>query len=164
MGVPNSEVGYTSAMPRREDHEVHKDMWGHWGKNNLTITLVHCAWLTGMLRCLYYDHRVHFSRHEKTASICMCNVNSLVFMKKTELYSLRERNWACKYYLLFMCVHCNCSCLQLLSEFHHSQIIFFGTYVYWTVHHLDSWVKRDQLDVTCFISLLNAQHVSDVNT
>jgi len=33
MGIPNSEVGYTSAMPRREDHEVHKDMWGHWGKN-----------------------------------------------------------------------------------------------------------------------------------
>ena len=35
MGVPTSEVGYTSAMPRREDHEVHK---GHvvalGGKNN----------------------------------------------------------------------------------------------------------------------------------
>jgi len=30
MGVPTSEVGYTSAMPRRENHEVHKDMWGHW--------------------------------------------------------------------------------------------------------------------------------------
>jgi len=30
MGVPTSEVGYTPAMPRREDHEVHKDMWGHW--------------------------------------------------------------------------------------------------------------------------------------
>ena len=30
---------------------------------------------------------------------------------------------------------------------------------------VQSWVKRDQLDVTCFIiSLLNAQHVSDVNT
>jgi len=29
----------------------------------------------------------------------------------------------------------------------------------------NSWVKRDQLDVTCFIiSLFNAQHVSDVNT
>jgi len=28
MDVPTSEVGYTSAMPRREDHEVHKDMWG----------------------------------------------------------------------------------------------------------------------------------------
>ena len=24
MGVPTSEVGYTHAMPRREDHEVHK--------------------------------------------------------------------------------------------------------------------------------------------
>jgi len=33
------------------------------------------------------------------------------------------------------------------------------------VHHLDSWIKRDQLDVTCFlISLFNAQRVSDVNT
>jgi len=30
MGVPTSEVGYTAAMPRREDHEVHKDMWWHW--------------------------------------------------------------------------------------------------------------------------------------
>jgi len=29
----------------------------------------------------------------------------------------------------------------------------------------DSWIKRDQLDVTCFfISLFNVQHVSDVNT
>ena len=38
-------------------------------------------------------------------------------------------------------------------------------YVYWTVHRLDSWIKRDQLDVTCFIiSLFNAQHVSGVNT
>jgi hypothetical protein len=24
MGVPTSEVGYTPAMPRKEDHEVHK--------------------------------------------------------------------------------------------------------------------------------------------
>jgi len=28
MGIPELEVGYTSDMPRREDHEVHKDMWG----------------------------------------------------------------------------------------------------------------------------------------
>jgi len=32
MGVPTSEVGYTSAMPRREGHEVNKDMWGQWEK------------------------------------------------------------------------------------------------------------------------------------
>jgi len=32
MGVPTSKIGYTPAMPRREDHEVHKDMWGIGGK------------------------------------------------------------------------------------------------------------------------------------
>jgi len=24
-------------MPRREDHEVHKDMWWHWGKKKTGI-------------------------------------------------------------------------------------------------------------------------------
>ena len=39
------------------------------------------------------------------------------------------------------------------------------TYVYWTVHHLDSWIKIDQLDVTCFvISLFTVQRVSNVST
>jgi hypothetical protein len=33
MGVPTSEVGYTTAMPRRKDHEVHKDMW--WRKKTV---------------------------------------------------------------------------------------------------------------------------------
>jgi len=43
--------------------------------------------------------------------------------------------------------------------------IFTQFYVYWTVHHLDSWIKIDQLDVTCFIiSLFTAQHVSNVST
>jgi len=32
MRVPTSEVGYTSAMPRREDHEVRKGHVGHWIK------------------------------------------------------------------------------------------------------------------------------------
>ena len=42
---------------------------------------------------------------------------------------------------------------------------FLESYVYWNVHHLDSWIKRNQLDVTCLIiSLFNAQLVSDVNT
>jgi hypothetical protein len=26
-------------MPRREDHEVHKDMWWHWIKKSITIIL-----------------------------------------------------------------------------------------------------------------------------
>ena len=39
------------------------------------------------------------------------------------------------------------------------------SYVYWTVHHLDSWIKIDQLDVTWFIiSPFTAQHVSSVST
>jgi len=43
--------------------------------------------------------------------------------------------------------------------------LILHTQIYWTVHHLDSWIKRDQLDITCFIiSIFNAQHVSDVNT
>jgi len=37
MGVPTSEVGYTSAMPRREDHEVHKGHVGHWGGGDIYI-------------------------------------------------------------------------------------------------------------------------------
>ena len=31
MGVPTSEVDYTPAMPRREDHEVHKGHVVGWG-------------------------------------------------------------------------------------------------------------------------------------
>jgi len=37
MGVPTSEVVYTPAMPRKEDHEVHKDMWWHWAKKKRTF-------------------------------------------------------------------------------------------------------------------------------
>jgi len=37
MGVPTSEVDYTPAMPRREDHEVHKAMWWHWTKKYILI-------------------------------------------------------------------------------------------------------------------------------
>ena len=38
------------------------------------------------------------------------------------------------------------------------------SYVYWTMPHLDSRIKIDQLDVTCFIiSLFTAQNVSIVS-
>ena len=38
--------------------------------------------------------------------------------------------------------------------------LWYEIYVYWTVHHLDSWIKIDQFDVTCFIIwLFTAQHV-----
>jgi len=38
MGLPTSEVGCTPAIPWREDHEVHKDMWWwHWKKKKNLI-------------------------------------------------------------------------------------------------------------------------------
>jgi len=40
MGVPTSEVGYTPAMPRRKDYEVHKDTWWHWTKKSDNIKKV----------------------------------------------------------------------------------------------------------------------------
>jgi len=42
MGVPTWEVGYTSAIPRREDHEVRQGHVGHWikkkNKKNLPVS------------------------------------------------------------------------------------------------------------------------------
>ena len=39
MGVRTSEVGYTSAMPRREDHEVHKRTCGGTGRGKLVSVM-----------------------------------------------------------------------------------------------------------------------------
>ena len=35
MGVPTSEVGYTSAMPRKEDHEVRQGHVGELGGGDI---------------------------------------------------------------------------------------------------------------------------------
>jgi hypothetical protein len=40
MGVPTSEVGYTSATAGRGDHEVDRDMWWHWQKLLLLLLLL----------------------------------------------------------------------------------------------------------------------------
>ena len=56
-------------------------------------------------------------------------------------------------------------CVCIMRDTLSKNNLNFLSYVYWTMQHLDSWIKRDQLDVTCFIiSLFNAQHVSDINT
>jgi hypothetical protein len=34
MGAPTSEVGYTIATTRKENHEVHKNGWWHWREKN----------------------------------------------------------------------------------------------------------------------------------
>ena len=45
MGIPPSEVGYTSAMPRREDHEVRKGYvgGGHWEKKKQWLNIPDAA-------------------------------------------------------------------------------------------------------------------------
>jgi len=46
-------------------------------------------------------------------------------------------------------------------------MLIVKSYVYWTVHHCDSWRIRHQLDVTGYYVLFHffyAQHVSDINT
>jgi len=47
MGVPASEVGYTPAMPRREDHEVHK---GHV----VALEKIYIVIYFVCLRCIYH--------------------------------------------------------------------------------------------------------------
>jgi len=55
--------------------------------------------------------------------------------------------------------------LELIVNYSLANQTLTTSYVYWTVHHLDSWIKIDQLEVTCFIiSLFTAQHVSNVST
>jgi hypothetical protein len=43
MGVPTSEVSYTSAMPRREDHEVHKRTCGGIGRKKKLVEIYFLA-------------------------------------------------------------------------------------------------------------------------
>jgi len=47
MGVPTSEVGYTSAMPRREDHEVHKDVGALGGGTIISSQERELGWEVG---------------------------------------------------------------------------------------------------------------------
>jgi len=45
MGVQNSEVGYTTAMLRREDHEVHKDIGWQWTKKTIQFVFANTNWI-----------------------------------------------------------------------------------------------------------------------
>ena len=69
MGVPTSEVGYIAAMPRREEHEVHKDMWWHWTKKKYlqdyaesnillmdTSHLINCNIILDTKLCSLFDY------------------------------------------------------------------------------------------------------------
>ena len=63
MGVPISEVGYTSAMHRREDHEVHKDMWGI-GLKKKKLTEQQSKFLLHTLQVLYMGNPLWIYKHQ----------------------------------------------------------------------------------------------------
>jgi hypothetical protein len=49
MGAPTSEVGYTIATTRRENHEVHKNKW--WEKKKITFASVGELKILRISRC-----------------------------------------------------------------------------------------------------------------
>jgi hypothetical protein len=68
MGVPTSEVSYTSAMPRREDHEVHKGHVVALDQNNITYITQHV-----ILKCNdeeYYFYVYVFVLYVYVSSSC----------------------------------------------------------------------------------------------
>jgi len=83
MDVPTSEVGYNSAMPRREDHEVRKGHVGHWIKKNILSIHVNSV--------LSLPKRQLFSRTMTTRLILLKEVTDLCCEKhikhKSALYN-----------------------------------------------------------------------------
>jgi len=69
MGIPTSEVNYTPAMPRREDHEVHKDMWWHW-EGNIYIYI-----------CIYpHIHTYGHMQHYKIVTNIICTALAIIMV------------------------------------------------------------------------------------
>ena len=84
MGVPTSEVGYTPATPRREDHEVHRTCGGI-GKKNICVIRV-CVFqedviLYARLKVIdyvpVYDRKVNKESAERTCSFSEKTQNSV---------------------------------------------------------------------------------------
>ena len=107
-----------------------------------------------------------------------CVVNSCVcasgfYVDLSSLLFLFPNNCQLKIFVFFflqmwvwiICLY-GCYLVDVQYNFHFVWYkIIRLSYVYWTVHHPDSWIKIDQLAVTCFIvSLFTAQHVSNVST
>jgi len=63
MGVPTSEVGYTSAMPRREDHEVHRDMWGLGERGKKHTHILESQYTHDIISQTYWDPNIHIAEY-----------------------------------------------------------------------------------------------------
>ena len=56
MGVPTSEVCYTSAIPRREDHEVRQGHVGALGKKKEKKKIIQQIKVLNILNMVYTVH------------------------------------------------------------------------------------------------------------
>ena len=82
---------------------------------------------------------------------------SFLLPKKKILFCLLEGSWVRegKKFYLKRKIHQNLAITMLCRL----------SYILMLMFHLDSWIKIDQLNVTCFIiSLFTAQHVSNAST
>ena len=76
--------------------------------------------------------------------LLLCTTSAGYFITKMDFASL------CKHVCYTVKHFRNLSLLLELQGF--TKIYWkMRDYVYWTVHHLDNWIKRDQLGVTCFL-------------
>ena len=60
MGVPTSEVGYTPAMPRREDHEVHKRTCGGIGNIYVYIYIYIYIYILVYLYSVWHNYIIFY--------------------------------------------------------------------------------------------------------
>ena len=84
MGVPTSEVGYTSAMPRREDHEVRKGHVGHWIKKNDLRNLL------GKCKPDLRDERLSNNQHGSLSTLCRA-IDSVSFLSRPATRQLSRK-------------------------------------------------------------------------
>jgi len=118
-----------------------------------------------IVRTQYYKRKIHTDKRNATS------LNMTTFGNFTERCfigyetTIRTKTHLWRRQLQIWLMQTSNEQVTLCSMIDYRKVYKCESYVYWTVHHLDSWIKRDQLDVTCFIiSIFKARHVSDVNT
>jgi len=119
MGVPTSEVGYTSAMPRREDHEIHKDMWRHWwGKKKDRER----HWGTFMQQLSLWKSNTYY-----TFSVCVCSLSYPACNMREPYCHL----WPVQLYNIFPHHLINCTIFGEKKVIEHKTCVVFFTTSVW---------------------------------
>jgi len=110
MVVPTSEVGYTPAMPRREDHEVHKGHVVALDKKNIKIVLsIYISpYIPNLLVCIFYT------------------ITDILLISQNKI---KESNLFHTTMILLQCIHVACrkfmsNCLRQITN-NHFWMFFF---------------------------------------